>query len=261
MLNLDEKQAAQKIIQFLATVFKTQQKSKAVIAVSGGIDSALSLSLLVQAIGADKIYPLFLPYGQQNMADAETVVAWNKIPKANIQTVNIAPMVDNFAQALKIDEVDKVRLGNLMARARMMVVFDQAKKLDALVCGTENKSENFLAYFTRFGDEASDIEPIVHLYKTQVRLLAQHLNLPQVFLDKAPSAGLWNEQTDEKEFGFTYQEADLFFMKLEEAGAIDDEGKLNVEAKKLAETDNEQTILNWVESVQFKHLVPYQFKK
>jgi NAD+ synthase len=90
----------------------------------------------------------------------------------------------------------------------MIVVFDTAKRLDALVCGTENKSEHYLGYFTRFGDSASDIEPICNLYKTQVRELVVALGLPKVFLEKAPSAGLWAGQTDEQEMGFSYEDAD-----------------------------------------------------
>ena len=90
----------------------------------------------------------------------------------------------------------------------MIFVFDLAKKLQALVCGTENKSEKYLGYFTRFGDGASDIEPIEHLYKTQVRELATYMHIPKEILEKDPSAGLWEHQTDEKELGFSYEDAD-----------------------------------------------------
>lgn len=98
-----------------------------------------------------------------------------------------------------------------------MILFDQAKKYNALVCGTENKSEHLLGYFTRFGDQASDIEPIIHLNKTQVYQLACFLNLPQAVINQLPNANLWRNQIDEKEFGFSYQEGDpvlyLFFEK------------------------------------------------
>ncbi len=114
-------------------------------------------------------------------------------------------MVDAFANELA---ASGLRKGNIMARARMIVVFDTAKKLDGLVCGTENKSEHYLGYFTRFGDAASDIEPISTLYKTQVQEMATFLGLPEIFTTKAPSAGLWEGQTDEKEMGFSYEDAD-----------------------------------------------------
>ena len=193
------------ITAFLKKVFTDHQKTKAVIAVSGGIDSALSTTLLVQALGKDNVFPLFLPYRDQSIADSETLATWNHIPKQNWMTINIGPTVDLLAKT--VDARD-LRKGNIMARVRMILVFDTAKRLDALVCGTENKSEHYLGYFTRFGDAASDIEPISHLYKTEVRILARELGLPQVFLDKAPSAGLWEGQTDEQEMGFSYEEAD-----------------------------------------------------
>jgi NAD+ synthase len=95
-----------------------------------------------------------------------------------------------------------------MARIRMIILFDLAKKNHALVCGTENRSENLLGYFTRFGDQASDLEPIGHLYKTQVYELAEYLKVPKDIIEQKPTAGLWKNQTDEKEFGFSYKEAD-----------------------------------------------------
>ena len=107
----------------------------------------------------------------------------------------------------------------------MITLFDNAKKNNALVIGTENRSEHFLGYFTRFGDAASDVEPIQYLYKTQVKRLAKYLELPQSIIDKAPSANLWKEQTDEGQFGFTYKQADpvlfLYFDKKNSAFSIE----------------------------------------
>lgn len=194
-----------KIVKFLQKTHRTQGKSQGVIAVSGGIDSALSLTLLCRAIGAENVHPLFLPYNDQSVEDSKLACSWNKIPEENWKMVDISPYVDALATDLQAFDLRK---GNLMARMRMMVVFDTAKDLDALVCGTENKSEHYLGYFTRFGDSASDIEPICHLYKTGVRELVEFLQLPEVFLSKAPSAGLWAGQTDEEEMGFSYQDAD-----------------------------------------------------
>jgi len=95
---------------------------------------------------------------------------------------------------------------------RMILLFDLAKKYKALVLGTENKTEHLLGYFTRFGDSASDIEPIRHLYKTQVRKLAKYLKIPEKIIKKTPTAGLWQGQTDEREFGFSYGEADQILL-------------------------------------------------
>lgn len=263
---------ASKIINFLQTTFAKQQKSQALIAVSGGIDSALSLTLLAKALDPKQIFPVFLPYAKQDMADAQLICSWNNIPQENWQSINIESMVASFAKALGLDlavlsslskaedaSLAKTRLGNIMARCRMIVLFDLAKKFNALVCGTENKSEKLLAYYTRYGDEASDLEPIASLYKTWVYQLAKDLQLPATLLEKPPSAGLWLDQTDETDFGFSYQEADQFLMKLEDEGLIDQRGIVHQEKLNLANfTQQEKKIITWVMSNQFKHQVPYR---
>ncbi|MEP7167113.1 MAG: NAD(+) synthase [Candidatus Woesebacteria bacterium] len=228
------------ITGFLKKVFTTQAKTKAVIAVSGGIDSALSLTLLAKTLPKDQIFPLFLPYGDQSTQDAKTICTWNQIPTKNWKTVDIKPAVDLLSQTLAATDLRK---GNIMARVRMIIVFDIAKRLDALVCGTENKSEHYLGYFTRFGDSASDIEPLCHLYKTQIREIAETLDLPKVFLEKAPSAGLWDGQTDENEMGFTYEEADRAIEKY-------------LQDKKAA-TETEQKVFSALQKADFKLHVPY----
>jgi NAD+ synthase len=133
---------------------------------------------------------------------------------------------------------------------RMIVLFDLAKKYNALVVGTENKSENLLSYFTRYGDQASDIEPIEHLYKTQVYQLANHLGVQEILLNQTPTAGLWQGQTDEGQFGFSYQEADqVLFLHLEKG--------LDVETIEQQGFTNARAILSWREKNLFKHNVPY----
>jgi NAD+ synthase len=130
------------------------------------------------------------------------------------------------------------------------MLYDLAKKHSGLVCGTENKSENLLGYFTRFGDQASDIEPIAHLYKTQIYQLAHYLNIPENFLQVSPSAGLWPGQTDEGQFGFTYLEADqVFYLYLEKSMAIEDIEKSGLK--------NARKIISWRAQNLFKHQTPY----
>ncbi len=148
---------------------------------------------------------------------------------------------------------EKVRVGNIMARIRMILLYDLAKKHNALVCGTENKSEFLLGYFTRFGDEASDFEPIQHLYKTQVFQLASFLNVPKNIIQQVPTAGLWRNQTDEKEFGFTYKEADqvLFYYY---------DQKLKLEEIKGMGFKNAATIINFALKNSYKHRTPYTTK-
>lgn len=239
-------QSYKDIINFLLSIVQKTGKQTLIVAVSGGIDSALSLTLAVKAVGSHNVHAVFLPYKNQSTTDSKEIARWNNLSTENIHEVPIGVEVDTLAEKLGAAS-DVVRLGNIMARVRMIAVYDLAKKLDALVCGTENKSEKYLGYFTRFGDEASDIEPLQHLYKTQVRQLVEHLEMPLVFLEKPPSAGLWQDQTDESELGFSYKEADKALTELidgEEAGA-DQAVKEKVMAR--------------VKSQHFKQEVPYTF--
>jgi NAD+ synthase len=241
------------ITQFITQIFKSAGKQRAVIGVSGGIDSAVSLTLSTKALGAESIIPVLLPYGDQDLSDSEVMLEFNKIPRENWQIINIKPVVDAAAQTAGVEESDKVRLGNLMARTRMMMIYDLAKKNNALVCGTENKSEKHLGYFTRFGDEASDLEPIAHLYKTQVRELAKELGLPEQVIVKSPSADLWAGQTDEQELGFSYEVADQVLMQL-----IDERkpaAEIRVEE---VEAELIEKVIQRVEQMRFKQQVPYQ---
>lgn len=209
MKTINPEETAQTLTTFLVDAFNSASFSKAVIALSGGVDSSTSTALAVRALGKEKVFPVFLPYGIRNTQctnDAWIVTEILGVPEENVSEVDIASFVDPL---LALDQsMDKVRRGNIMARVRMIVLFDQAKKRNALVVGTENKTEHLLGYFTRFGDEASDIEPLRNLYKTHVYQLATYLGVPEVILTKKPTAGLWEGQTDEGEFGFTYKEAD-----------------------------------------------------
>lgn len=214
--NLQLEKEIQKITKFIKTTFKKQGFKKAVIGVSGGIDSSLCLTLLSQALRPENVICLILPYGKQNPALAKVIIKKAKIPQKNVYEFNIKKAADKIWLTLEekpspnlVKTEDKIRFGNLMARIRMILLFDKAKKINALVCGTENKSEHLLGYFTRFGDEASDLEPIRHLFKTQVKQLASYLKIPKKIINQAPSAGLWQGQEDEKELGFSYKEADL----------------------------------------------------
>lgn len=248
------------IIQFIKKTHQEQSSKAGLIAVSGGVDSALSLSLLTRALGPANVYPVFLPHGDQSVVDAELVVNWNSIPQQNWQNINIQPLVAGAAEALQIstqspDHATKLRLGNIMARMRMVVMYDLAKQLSALVCGTENKSEKYLGYFTRFGDEASDLEPLQHLYKTQVWQLAELLELPPIIVKKTPSAGLWPDQTDETELGFSYEAADKVIAAVVDAHR----DPANLEIVGLDQTIV-QKVLKQIKKMAFKQQVPFMLK-
>jgi NAD+ synthase len=217
-LLINPQETTDNIIEFIQNVFKKAGKEKAVIGVSGGIDSAVSFVLTTKALGIKNIYPVTLPYGVLNAEgenDVELLLRLSGCSKDNYKNVDIQSVVEKLMGS--IGGSDDLRTGNIMARTRMVILYDLAKKLDAMVMGTENRTEHLLGYFTRFGDEASDIEPIIHLYKTQVRQLALFLKIPEKIINKPPTAGFWNGQTDEGEMGFSYKDADqilsLYFDK------------------------------------------------
>ncbi len=209
MFDFDQDKTSKKIVSFIRDVCKKEGYKDVLIAVSGGVDSATSLTLAIKALGKEHVYPVFLPYGKLNdegTRDAKLVINTFKIPNKQVMAIDIKPYVDSMVG--KDKSMDEGRRGNVMARMRMVVLFDLSKKLNRLVIGTENKTEHLLGYYTRFGDEASDIEPIRSLYKTQVFQLAKFLSVPEKIIKKAPTAGLWEAQTDEGEFGFSYKIAD-----------------------------------------------------
>ena len=185
---------------------------RALLGVSGGIDSAVSLYLSAKALGPKNVLAIRMPYKtspQHTLDDAQTM-----IDDLGVQsmTVEITDMVDPLVN--KFDDMTKIRAGNIMARTRMIVLFDQSVAFNGLVMGSSNKTELLLGYSTIFGDSAAALQPIGDLYKTQVRQLAGHLGVPQAVIAKAPSADLWEGQTDEGELGFTYADVDRLLYLL-----------------------------------------------
>jgi len=254
---IDPVQTSKQIQTFLKSTMLSARKKRVVIAVSGGIDSAVALTLLVKSLGAEQITPVFLPYCDQDMNHAKLIVKWNQIDLSQVIELNINPPVEELVKLRRINrlsltKLDAIRLGNMMSRTRMILIYDLAKKLNALVCGTENKSEHQLGYFTRFGDGASDVEPLRHLYKTQVRLLAKYLKLPAVFLDKPPSAGLWINQTDEQELGFSYEVADQVLEQLVDQHKRATQIKVPGVSQALV-----RKVISQVKNQEFKQQVPY----
>ena len=248
-LKINPSAETRRITGFIKNVLAKQSFEKVVIGLSGGVDSATAFYLLKEVIKPQNIFVAHLYYFESQIKAIEPMLKQAGIPKENIYELSIAPMVKAF-QILKQVQDDKVRLGNIMARVRMIALFDIAKKNNALVCGTENRSEHLLGYFTRFGDEASDIEPIQHLYKTQIYELAKHLGVPNEIIQKSPSANLWEAQTDEGEFGFSYKEADLvLYYYFEKKKSLDKISKDFPNAKK---------IIDRVNSNAFKHRLPYR---
>lgn len=257
---IDAEREVEKVTRFIKDTITRQGFTDVIIACSGGVDSSVSAALAVRALGNDHVFTLQMPYKklhEQAVKDVTELLQKLQIPEQRNEIISIEKAVDVLAicSGLAIDTLDeseRIRLGNIMARIRMIFLYDRAKKHKALVIGTENKSEYLLGYFTRFGDEASDIEPIRHLYKTQVYQLARHLELPESIINKAPSANLWEGQTDEGQFGFSYAEADQILY-----GYIDQKMNKNqlIDAGFSVEIVNK--VIDWVDSVHFKHQLPF----
>ncbi len=252
-LSLDPALQTSRIILFLQENLKKTPFRKVIIGLSGGIDSATAATLIVKALGAKNILVALLPYeqlGNEGLSSSTKIVNMLTIPQENIFQVDIKPPVDSLVSSDK--NIDNIRRGNIMARVRMIILYDLAKKHQALVCGTENKTEYLLGYFTRFGDEASDIEPIRHLYKTQVKQLAKYLNLPPEVVSAIPTAGLWPGQTDEDEFGFSYEVADQILYLYYEKKLTREEIIQSGFKKEIVEK-----VLKRVGENEFKHKLPF----
>jgi len=205
-------QAAQGCCDFLRETMAASGLRRVVIGLSGGIDSAVSAGLAVRALGAENVHGVYLPYrtsAPESLADAQAVAAKLGITS---ELREITPMADAFLADVPADAA--VRRGNVMARCRMIVLYDVSARERALVLGTGNRTETLLGYATLHGDAAFALNPLGDLYKEEVRALARFLELPAAVLDKSPSADLWEGQTDEDELGYSYADADrvLHFM-------------------------------------------------
>ncbi len=207
---------AQKMLTgFIRDQIEKAGASGAVLGLSGGIDSALSAYLSAAALGADHVLAVRMPYktsSQASLSDADAVIESLGIRS---MTVPITEMVDPLIA--QFPEMNSVRKGNIMARMRMIVLYDQSAAHGLLPMGTSNKTEFLLGYSTIYGDSGVALQPIADLYKAQVRQLAGAMGVPQPVIDKAPSADLWEGQTDEGELGFTYNDVDqVLFLLVDE---------------------------------------------
>lgn len=184
--------------------------TRAVVGLSGGIDSSVVTFLAAQALGPKNLLAVTMPYktsSEATRSDAQAVV-----DHLGICTIDV-PITDQIdAYFAQFPDAKQLRLANKCARERMTVLYDQSAAFGALVLGTSNKSELLLGYGTQFGDMASAINPIGDLYKTQLYPLAAHLGIPPAILSKTPTGDLWVGQTDEGELGFTYAEVDRLMV-------------------------------------------------
>lgn len=211
-LSINTTLAREILVGFIKSEITRVGMSRAVVGLSGGLDSALSCALAVEALGTENVLAVRMPYKASSSDSLEH--AQLLIDQLGVQskTIEITDMVEPL---FKLDlQISKMRMGNIMARERMIVLYDQSEVFKGLVVGTSNKTEILLGYSTMYGDSASAMNPIGDLYKTQVRQLSRALNIPAPIIDKPPSADLWEGQTDENELGFTYEEVDKLLYLL-----------------------------------------------
>jgi NAD+ synthase len=178
----------------------------AVVGLSGGVDSALSCYLAAEALGPQNVLAVLMPYRSSSPESLEHAQLVVDVLGVNALTVPVTEMVEPLFG--RFPDISQMRRGNVMARTRMIILYDQSEVFKGLVVGTGNKTEILLGYTTLYGDSACAVNPLGDLYKTQVRQLAWALGVPEVIINKPPTADLWKNQTDEGELGFTYAEVD-----------------------------------------------------
>ncbi|HEX4747517.1 MAG TPA: NAD+ synthase [Gaiellaceae bacterium] len=205
-LRIDEALVHKMLVSFLRDETAKAGMKRVVLGLSGGVDSAVVAALAAEAFGAKQVTALFTPYRASAPVSRDHARLIAEAFGLALEEIDITPQIDGYFA--RVPDADRVRIGNKMARERKSIEYDRSWP-DALVLGTSNKTELLLGYGTQFGDLASALNPIGDLYKTQLRELAVHLGVPKAVVEKAPSADLWEGQTDEGELGFGYAEADL----------------------------------------------------
>jgi len=243
---MDEQQEIKRICGFISTYCRQTGFERLVIGLSGGIDSALSAALAVEAIGTEHVFGFNIPYRNSHPDSAADALLVAKHLGISLESIDLSLMTDSYFAAYDT-EASLLRKGNWMARIRMNVLFDQAAKHHALVLGTGNRTELLVGYCTQYGDAACAFEPIGHLYKTEVWQMAKLLNLPDKVINKTPTADLWAGQSDEAEMGINYPELDAILMHLTEPNLYP---KIGAE---LAEIDK---VRKMISSSEFKRVMP-----
>jgi NAD+ synthase (glutamine-hydrolysing) len=233
---------------FIRDELAQRDYEKGIVALSGGLDSAVTAFLAVKAMGANKIVGVRLPYrtsSPESLEHAQLVIDALGI---EARTLDISQSVDGYLASEP--GADKTRRGNVMARVRMLATFDLGARYKALPLGTGNKTERLLGYFTWHGDDAPPVNPLGDLYKTQVRELARHLGVPSQIIDKAPSADLHQGQTDEGDMGIVYESADQILHWMLSGFSVDELVARGFDAEEV------RTVRKRLESTHWKRRLP-----
>ncbi len=214
-LNLPEVEG--RISRFIREYVEKAGAKGIVLGLSGGVDSSTIAALSSLSVGGDKVLGLLLPEQEtRNEKDIEDAMLVREKFKVETQVCDITNILQSFYETIPaFDPGDRLCKGNVKARTRMIMLYYYANKLNRIVCGSSDKSETMLGYFTKWGDVAADISPIMDLYKTQVRRLAEHLGIPAELATKPATPALWPNQLAETELGIGYETLDLILFGLE----------------------------------------------
>lgn len=210
--------AYQSIIEFIKC--QTEQKDYAVIGLSGGIDSAVVSKLCCDALGPERVFNIVMPSNVSSRKDIEDAQDFCNKFDMSYKIIHLDSVINAFSQMLNAE--DALLKGNIMARSRMIILYNYAHSMNGRVIGTGNKSELLTGYFTKYGDGGVDLLPIGDLYKTEVRELAKQIQIPEGIISKSPSAGLRLGQTDEEDMGICYNDLDEILFDLEQMMTIDE---------------------------------------
>ena len=209
---------AEKLCSFIRGAVASCGAKGATVGISGGVDSAVVAKLCADALGGGKVLCVFMPVKNTPVADFRQTMEMCRAWGTRYAVVDIQRATDAFSAMLLTGKEAPLEKGNIMARCRMIVLYDKAKKERHLVFGTTNRSELLMGYMTKHGDGAADVMPMAGLYKTQVWELARLVGVPGDIISKVPTAGLWEGQTDEKEMGISYRDLDLALDRMEHGG-------------------------------------------
>lgn len=239
------------IIKFIRETVRKAGAKGVVVGLSGGLDSAVVTKLSIDALGAENVLNVFMPSRTTPHTDYKLTMDVCDDWETEYRIVDIQPAVDALASVLQSDEDEHMERGNISSRIRMTVLYNLARKYGYIVAGTSNQSELMTGYFTKFGDGASDMMPLSNAYKSQVKQIAGMIDIPSEIIDRPPSAGFWEDQTDEEEMGITYGELDLILYNLE-LGAKD----ADIAKAVGCETETVRSIREQVKSTEHKRTLP-----
>lgn len=216
-LVIDAPSVTGRITEFIAEQIKASGLRGAVVSVSGGVDSAVTLALTVMALGRDQVRSITMPERDiTSEDDVKDVIQLAEMFEVTCDSIEITPVIHVMRSLLPLyDPSDRVSTGNIKTRVRMTIAYHYANVLRSMVVGSTNRTEWMTGYFTKYGDGGVDLMPIADLYKTQVRQLASYLGIPRNIIEKTPTAGLWPGQSDEEELGIKYEVLDFILYAWE----------------------------------------------